>query len=69
MNFSKNYFLRDRRVAYGKLHFLLRSVLSRHRIVDKKNKTITVDFWGPQLLIFFTEVMAFQRTVATTEWL
>ena len=53
----------------GGFTFSLWSVRSKHRTVDHKNETITVDFWGPQLLMFFTEVRAFQQTVATTEWL
>jgi len=38
-------------------------VRSKHRTVDHKNETIAVDFWGPQLLMFFTEVTAFQQTM------
>jgi len=53
----------------GGFTFLLWSVRSKHRTVDHKNETITVDVWGPQLLMFFKEVTAFQQTVATTEWL
>jgi len=52
----------------GGFTFLLWSVHSEHQTVDHKNETITVDFWDPQLLVFFTEVTAFQQTVATTEW-
>jgi len=37
----------------GGFTFLLWSVRSKHRTVDHKNETITVDFWGPQLLMFF----------------
>jgi len=53
----------------GGFTFLLRSVRSKHRTVDHENETITVDFWGSQLLMFFTEATAFQQTVATIEWL
>ena len=35
----------------GGFTFLLRSVRSKHRTVDHKNETITVDFWFPQLLV------------------
>jgi len=41
MNFSKICFLRDRRVTYGRLHFLLRSVRSKHRTVDQKMKNLS----------------------------
>jgi len=44
-------------------------VRSKHRTVDHKNETITVDFWDSQLLMFSTEVTAFQQTVATSQWL
>ena len=50
----------------GGFIFLLWSMRSKHWTVDHKNETVTVDFWGSQLLMFFTEVT--EQTVATTEW-
>jgi len=54
--------------TYGRLHYG-RSVHSKHRTLNHKNETITVDFRGQQLRMFFEEVMVFQQTVATTKWL